>query len=171
MRTIFKALIPCVMALSLIGWSGTANAGGSIGGGIHYLRNLGDISNSTVNLDQNSIGLIGSYQHSLALLKVEGNIEYIFNYIGTDKAMWEPSAYVLTNGVIYGGAGIGIGHIDGDWQNDPFYALRLGVNFGLAGLALDVFGTYRFQNDSELKATTGEDLDSITFAAVARFGM
>jgi hypothetical protein len=171
MRTIFKALIPGVLALTLIGWSATSYAGGSIGGGIHYLRNLGDISTSTVNLDQNSFSLIGSYQHGLALLKVEGNLEYIFNYIGTNNSMWEPSAYVLTSGLIYGGAGIGIGYIDGDWQNDPFYALRLGVNFGLAGLALDVYGTYRFQNDSDLKALTGEDLNSVTFAALVRFGM
>ncbi len=171
MRTILKALIPGVLALSLIGWSAAANAGGSIGGGVHYLRNLGDITKSNTGLDQNSFSLIGSYQHSLALLKIEGNLEYIFNYIGSDKSMWEPSAYVLTSGLIYGGAGIGIGYIDGDWQNDPFYALRLGVNVGLAGLALDVYGTYRFQNDSDLKAVTGEDLNSVTFAALVRFGM
>ena len=31
-----------------------------MGGGIHYLRNLGDIDESGIDLDKNSIGIIGS---------------------------------------------------------------------------------------------------------------
>jgi hypothetical protein len=47
--------------------------------------------------------------------------------------------------MIYGGAGIGIGHINGDWQSDPFYALRLGVAIPIGKLSGDIYGTYRFQ--------------------------
>ena len=34
---------------------------------------------------------------------------------------------------------------------------------------LDLFGTYQFQKDEDLKKLTGDDLDSVTFAAVLRF--
>ena len=70
---------------------------------------------------------------------------------------------------IYGGAGIGIGHIKGEWQSDPFYALRAGVDLPLTLMDFDVFGTYQFQKVQDVKNLTGDDLDSVTFAAVVRF--
>ena len=170
----FKRLMIAALAVALVApvLVSTANAGSSIGGGIHYLRNLGDLKkDSSVDLSQDSFSLMGSYQWSGPLLKVEADVEYIFDYIGSSNAMWQPQAYVLVGGMIYGGAGIGIGYIDGDWQNDPFYALRAGVNLGLAGLNLDVWASYRFQSDDDLKALTGEDLDSLTFAALLRFSL
>ena len=38
--------------------------------------------------------------------------------------MWIPQGWALVGSVLYGGAGIGIGNFDGEWQDDPFYALR-----------------------------------------------
>lgn len=147
----------------------TAFAGSNIGGGIHYLRNLGDIKD--YGYEENSFSLMGSFQFAGPLLIFEADLEYIFDYAGTDEAMWEPQAYILVGGLIYGGAGIGIGNIDGEWQDDPFYALRAGVNLPLAALNLDLWASYRFQSDEELENLTGEDLDSITFAALVRFGL
>ena len=167
----------CILLVAsvLVTWTGAANAGGSIGGGIHYLRNLGDITDDgAIDLNQNSIGLIGSYQYDMRMFKVEGDVEYIFDYVGTGNPMWEPSAWGLVGlGTLplYAGAGIGIGYTDNEWQQNPFYALRAGVNVPLAKMGLDVYATYRFQSDTELKNLTGEDLDSLTFAAVLRFGM
>jgi hypothetical protein len=63
-----------------------------------------------------------------------------------------------------------IGYTDGDWQKNPFYALRAGVQFPLGGLALDGYASYRLQKNKEIEDITGEDLDSITFAALLRFG-
>ena len=148
-----------------------ANAAGtSIGGGLHYLRNLGEIDeDESLDLSKDSFGLIGSVKNNMGLLSIEGQVEYIFNYIGTDEGMIIPSAWLLAGNFIYGGAGIGIGHIDGEWQSDPFYALRAGVNFPLGGLNLDAYGTYQFWSDDDLEDLTGEDLDSVTFAAVIRF--
>jgi hypothetical protein len=40
----------------------------------------------------------------------------------------------------------------------------------VGGIGLDVYGSYRFQEDEEIEDLTGEDLDSLTFAAVFRFG-
>jgi hypothetical protein len=157
--------------LSMIGMANTANAGGSrIGGGLHYLRNLADIQDdSGIDWDNNSFGIIGSFQHQTTLLKLEADVEYVFNYAGTDEAMWIPSGWALLGQTIYAGAGIGVGYIDGEWQNDPFYALRAGVDLPLGGMSLDVFGTYQFQKDEDFEDLTGEDLDSVTFAAVLRF--
>ena len=60
-------------------------------------------------------------------------------------------------------------HTDGDWQDHPFYALRGGVDLPLGGMALDAYATYQFQDGGELENLTGEDLDSLTFAAILRF--
>lgn len=169
----WQGVIVLLMGTTLM--TGAANAGGSLGGGLHYLRNLGDITDDgAIDLNQNSIGLIGSYQYDIRMFKLEGNVEYIFDYVGTGHAMWEPSAYGLFGlGALplYAGAGIGIGYTDDQWQQNPFYALRAGVNLPLGQMGLDLFATYRFQSDTDLKNLTGEDLDSLTFAGVLRFGM
>ncbi|HEX5133188.1 MAG TPA: hypothetical protein VFX92_11970 [Candidatus Krumholzibacteria bacterium] len=158
-----------IVGVILSTWAGGALAGSKIGGGIHYLHNLGDIKDA--GLEQDSFSLLGSYQFAGPLLKFEGDVEYIFNFAGTDKSMWQPQAWVLVGGLIYAGGGIGIGYIDGDWQNDPFYALRGGVDLALASFDLDLYASYRFQSDDDLKNLTGEDWDSITFAALLRFGL
>lgn len=163
--------IALVAAVSLAGIR-DANAGFNIGGGLHYLYALGDIDEDNPDLNKNAFGIIGSVQFAGPMLKLEGNIEYIFNYLGSDLAMWEPSAYVLLGGLIYGGAGIGVSKLDEaeNWS-DPWYALRGGVNLPLGGMGLDLYATYRFWSDDDLEDLTGDDLDSITFAAVLRFGM
>lgn|SRR5262245_47194511 len=160
-----------IAAALLVAAVGTARAGRTIGGGIHYLRNLGDITNTgTIDLDQNSYSLLGSVKGDLGMLKVDGQVEYIFDHVGTGHEMWQPSAWLLAGGMLYGGGGIGIGYTNGAWQANPFYALRAGAEVPLGGLALDAYATYQFQSDAELKNLTGEDLDSITFAAIVRFG-
>ena len=169
-----KRLMALIWVVSVVGlFAGNASAAGlNVGGGLHYLHNLADIDeNGFQGWDSNSFSLLGSVQFPLGLIKLEGDIEYIFNYAGSDEAMWVPQAYALIGGLIYGGVGVGIGYIDGDWQNDPFYALRGGVNLPLGGMGLDVFASYQFQNDDELKDLTGEDLDALTFGAILRFGM
>jgi hypothetical protein len=160
-----------IAAALLVSAAGPARAGRTIGGGIHYLRNLGDITNSgTIDLDQNSYSLLASIKNDMGMLKVDGQVEYIFDHVGTGHEMWQPSVWLLAGGMVYGGAGIGIGYTHGAWQANPFYALRAGAEIPLGGLALDAYGTYQFQSDAELKSLTGEDLDSVTFAALLRFG-
>ncbi len=140
-----------------------------LGAGLHYLYAMGDIDTNDPDLSKNSFGLIGSIQFPASLITLEGDVEYVFDYIGTGEGMWEPQAYALIGGLVYGGAGIGVSNFDGEWT-DPWYALRGGVNLPLASLGLDVFATYRFWSDDELENLTGDDLDSITFAAILRFG-
>jgi hypothetical protein len=143
-----------------------------VGGGIHYLRNLGDITDDgSVDLSQNSVSIVGSALFDLGLISLDGQLEYVFNYVGTDEALWQPSAWALLGGLVYGGAGIGIGYTDGEWQEAPFYALRAGVDLPLGSVDLDAYASYRFQGDPAIEALTDEDLDSITFAVLLRFAL
>jgi hypothetical protein len=131
-----SGIVAVALAAGLIGWGSGAGASGRLGGGVHYLRNLGDVKNdggvSSASFDKNSVSLLGSVQSGGGLLRLEGQLEYVFNYLGTDEPMWQPSVWILTPGRIYGGGGIGVGYIDGDWQKDPFYALRAGLDLPLA---------------------------------------
>lgn len=169
-RKRFVALLSCVVAVGILAQAGTAAAGLRLGGGIHYLRTLGDIKDAE-GFDENAIGIMASATYSFAMVRVEGDVEFIPDFGGTDEAMWQPQAYALVGNFIYGGIGTGIGYIDGDWQSEPFFALRAGVDFVLAGLDLDAFTTYRFQKDEDLKGFGSDDLDTITFGALIRFGM
>ena len=167
-----RCVLVLAVVIGLVTVCGTARAGSSIGAGIHYLRTLGDITDDgAIDLNQDSFSLLASYKTSMGLIKLDGQVEYIFDYLGTDEPMWVPSAWALIGSTIYGGAGIGIGHTDGDWQTNPFYALRAGVEVPLGGMALDTYASYQFQSGAELEDLTGEDLDSLTFAALLRFGL
>lgn len=161
------AIVIAAFGLLVPTWVISADAGSQVGGGLHYLRTLGDIEAN--GFDQNSYSILGSYQYTGgSLLKFEGDVEYVFDFIGSSNAAWVPQAYVLAGGLIYGGVGIGITNFDGEWASEPFYALRAGVDIPLAKFHLDMFASYQFWNDDDLKALTGDDLNSITFAAVLR---
>ncbi len=169
MKSISKFLVPVLLGLSLATTAGVARAG--LGVGVHYLHNLGDLqANGVEDFSQNSFGLLGSLQFGAGLIKFEGDVEYIFDYVGSGNSLTTPSAWALIGGMIYGGAGIGVGYWDGDFMDNPWYALRGGVNLPLGKLGLDVYGAYQFWTDDQIKNLTGDDLDSVTFAAVLRFG-
>ena len=159
------ALFAVVLATSAL----TAPAAaGSLGAGVHYLKTVGDIKDDP-NWDKNALGFIGSYQHGAGLLKLEGDVEWINDFGGTDHSMIQPQAYVLVGSSLYAGAGIGIGYIDNGWQDSPFYALRAGYALPLAAFKLDGFASYQFQNTKALEGLTSDDLDSVTFGLIARF--
>jgi hypothetical protein len=156
------------VAVVLPALSGNAMAESRFGGGLHYLRNLGDIEDN--GFDANSFSILGSYQHAGPMLKLEADVEYVFDVFGTDEGAWLPQAYVLVGNLIYGGAGIGISYFGDDWADRPFYNLRAGVDIPLTGMYLDVYATYLFWSGDDLEDLTGDDFDSVTFAAVLRFG-
>lgn len=149
--------------------AGAASAGTRVGGGVHYLRTLGEIKDHP-DVEENSFAFLGSVAFSGALLRAEANLEFIPDYIGSGEAMWQPQGYLLLGDFLYGGAGIGVGYLsDFGWQ-DPFYMLRAGVDFMLGGLDLDVFSTYRFQKVKDLKGLGSDDANAVTFGALIRFG-
>jgi len=164
-----------VLLLVLLGVLGAASAshaqlGLRVGGGIHYLRTIGDIKDDAT-FDENAINFLASVQLGAGLVKFEGDLEWVPDYGGSDESLWQPQAFVLVGNLIYGGGGIGWGYIDGEWFDEPFYALRVGVDFPLGGIHLDVNANYRFQSTKVFESVDTEDLDSITFGAIVRFGL
>lgn len=167
MRNAFTGIaVMCALLVASI--SGPAECGGSLGGGIHYLRTLGSIKDNS-EWDPDAIGFLVSYQYDLTLLRMEADVEWIPDYGGTDEALIQPQAWALLGSLIYGGIGIGIGYWDGDWQDNPFYALRAGVDLGLSSVTLDAFASYRFQTSKVFDDIDENDLDALTFGAIVRF--
>lgn len=159
-----------VMVLLTACAAGTADAGLRVGGGIHYLRTVGDLKDAE-GFDKDAVAFLGTVKYKLTMLTVEGDLEVIPDYVGSDELMLQPQAYALIGGLIYGGVGIGVGHLSNFGWQDPFYALRAGVDLNLGLVDLDVFASYRFQKAKDLEVLGEDDLNSITFGALVSFGM
>ena len=159
-----------ILALLAVGFVADASAGLRIGGGIHYLKTVGDIKD-TPDFDENAIGFLGAVKYKTSLFTFEGDLELIPDYIGSSKMMWQPQAYAFIGGLIYGGAGIGVGYLNSFGWQDPFFALRAGVDFMAGPIDLDIFASYRFQKAGDLSALGEDDLNSITFGALINFGL
>jgi hypothetical protein len=143
------------------------------GVGLHYLRTIEEFDDFD-GFSQNDFAIFGSLAFPIAIVRVEGVVEWIPDYIGSDEHLIQPAAYgFLDLGLIYGGLGIGIGYLTGDlggWANNPWYGLRAGVEFGLGGLALDGFISYRFQSASFSDEIENLNLDAFTIGAQIKFG-
>ncbi len=160
----------CLLVLSLVlaGALAMPAQAGRIGGGVEYMKTLGDIKDEE-EFDSDALAFLGSYQMDLTMFKVEGDVEWVLDFGGSGKSLILPQAYVLFGDFIYGGVGIGTATFDGEWASDPFYALRAGVLLEMDSMDLDVYALYRFHDTDVFEDLGDQDLDSITFAAQVRF--
>jgi len=148
-----------------------ADAGSSIGAGLHWLKTYGDIKDNP-DFNSNNVSFWGSYQYSLPIFRVEGDLEWVPDYGGSGKSMINYQAYGLAAlGLLYGGIGIGMSYYDGGFLDDPFYALRAGVDFPLGPLHLDVNANFRFMDTKILDNLGSQDMNSVTFGAFARWSL
>lgn len=138
-----------------------------LGGGVHYLRTVGDIKDDE-GFDENATGILGSVMLPLPAVRLEGIVEWIPDW-GGGSSMVQPQAWALLGAFLYGGVGVGIGWTDDRWQDRPFWALRVGLNLELGGLNLDGFGSYRLQSTDEIEGVGRRDLDTVTLGAILRF--
>lgn len=169
MKRLFVTVVLVFGFLLMSGAGDPANCGHRFGGGIHYLRTLGDIKDNP-EWDSNAVGFMLSYQFKIPMIKFEGDLEWIPDFGGTKHTLFQPQGWFLLGGLIYGGIGIGWNYIDGDWLGDPFYGLRLGVDLGIGGIGIDGFAQYRFLTTKVLEDLDEEDLNSISFGVIVRFG-
>ena len=139
-----------------------------IGAGAHYMKTVGDIKDAE-GFDSNALNLVLALKMGLGLIALEGDSEWVLDYGGSSKTLWLPQVFALVGGLIYGGAGIGIGYLDGEWFDRPVYSLRAGVNLPLGPVAVDVNASYQFMNSSAFEDVDSEDLDSVTFGALIWF--
>lgn len=169
-------ILVIVLVLALVASFSAPAAATQLGAGVHYLRTLDELEelDTAQDVSQDDFSIFGTLTFPAGLVKIEGNVEWVPNYIGSDEHLIQPAAYgLLPLGPLYGGVGIGIGYLTGDgagWASDPFWALRAGIEFGLGGLALDAFAAYRFQNANFVDGAEDLDLDALTIAAQVKFG-
>ncbi len=162
MKPLHKILLILAIPLVFLGSTATESEAG-FGLGLHYLNTLGDIKDAD-GFDSSALGFLGAYSFGLGLINFEALVEYVPDY-AFGKDMIQPQGYAFIGGFIYGGAGIGIGHINSEWQSDPFFALRGGVKFSV----LDVFTSYRFQKWDALGDLGSDDVNTLTFGAMFKF--
>ena len=182
-RIVLLALITLIPALALaqsadstapaVAATTSAGDGGGgrrfqLGAGIHYMKTVGGIQDSP-EWDSDAANFLVAGKCPLGPLSLELDSEWSLDFGGSDKTLWMPQAFGLVGGMIYAGAGIGSGYIDGEWFNNPFYTLRVGVILPLKVTKLDVNANYYFIDSSAFDNISSEDLDSVTFGAVLWF--
>lgn len=144
-----------------------------LGVGLHYLRAIEEFE-GVDEVSRNDVSVFGTMTIPFLLARVEGNVEWAPDYLGSEESLIQPAAYgLMPFGLFYGGVGIGIGYLTGDdggWASSPFYALRAGTQIGFGGLAVDAFASYRFQSASFVDGAEDVDLDTLTLAAQVKFG-
>lgn len=161
-----------LLAVGIIGLAvsmqeGRAESENRFGVGANYWTVLDNID--AHNIDKNGFSGLVSYQRRLgALLALEGDVE-IFpkNFQGITDTAYAPEAFVVLGSTIYGAAGAGILYADSKFANEPFYALRAGLNLEiLPRIFLDLNVNYRFAKTTDLSATA-KDIDTNTLLAGA----
>lgn len=166
------ALLSLVLAVAIAAPASAVQ----LGAGLHYLRTLDDANFG--DFSQNDFAILGSVSFPFAVVRVEGDLEWVPDYVGSDEHLWMPSVYgFLDLGLAYGGVGIGWSYLTGDfggWGSNPWYALRAGVQIGLGGLAVDGFISYQFNSASygfEWDQVVDDlSLDAFTVGAQVKFG-
>lgn len=141
-----------------------------LGVGANYWTVLDDLDDD--NIDEDGFSGLVSYQYKLAaLLKLEADLEvFPKGFQGIDRVAFAPEAYVVLGSTIYAAAGIGILYADSDFADDPFYALRAGLDLEIIPqLYLDLNVNYRFLETTDLSDTAKDiDTDTLMLGAALR---
>lgn len=159
-KLILSLLLPLIL-------SAPALAEHRIGGGVNYWRMIDDIDID--NIDKDGLSYLVSYQYRMALVGLQADVEFLPDMFGDDAIA--PAAYVLVGAGIYAAAGIGIINLDGDFADDPFFALKAGLDLEvLPEIYLDISASYRFNSDVKLEDAIDDiNSDTVFLGAAARF--
>lgn len=140
-----------------------------IGAGANYWTVLEDID--VENVDEDGFSYFASYQYRPTLIGLQADLEFLPDRFGEDAIA--PAAYLLLGKAIYAAAGAGILNLDGEWADDPFFALKAGLDLEvLPHVFLDVSASYRFDPETELEdAVDNIDTDTVFLGAAVRLGL
>lgn len=140
-----------------------------IGGGANYWVALDDLDDEDV--DEDGFSYLLSYQHWWNFLGLEVDVELLPDRFG--ESAFAPEAYLLFGSTIYAGAGIGIQSLDGEFADEPFFALRAGLNLELLpSTYVDISANYRFNDSAQLEDDqTDIDTDTVFLGAAVRFAL
>jgi opacity protein-like surface antigen len=121
------------------------------GVGVNYWRMMDDID--VHNIDNNGVSWLLTYQYKLSnMVKVEADLEvFPDGFPGFDDTTCAPEVYLVVGSTIYAAAGVGILYSDGDFANNPFFALRAGLDVEIIPrIYLDLNVNYRFADSADL---------------------
>ncbi len=92
------------------------------------------------------------------------------NYIQLEEPIYCPAAYLIVGKGLYGGLGVGTYFYDGEFIEDVFYALRVGLAVEIVPhLILDLNVNYRVDKWSGIKeADDNIDTDNVLFGGAVR---
>ncbi|MFO7534137.1 MAG: hypothetical protein R6X19_00370 [Kiritimatiellia bacterium] len=141
-----------------------------LGAGANYWVVLENLDDEDIrDLDEEGFSYFASYQYWPTLLGLELQVEMMPDWIGQDDA-YAPQAYLLLGGTLYVGAGAGILYFDEEWADEPFYALKAGLNLELLpSLFLDIAANYRFNNKTQFEDNDSDiDSDTVFLGAALR---
>ncbi len=146
---------------------GQARAENRLGAGINYWVALDDVDVESV--DDNGFTYFLSFQKRGTLLGFELNLEYAPDRFG--ESAWAPQAYVIAGSGLYAAAGIGIVYSDSDFADDPFFALKAGLDLEiLPEIFLDLSANYRFRDKAQFDDSASDiDTDTVFLGAAVRF--
>ena len=138
-----------------------------IGAGANYWVALEDLDE---DFDENGFSYFISYQFRPGWAGLEFAGEMLPDRFGEDA--YAPEAYLIIGKIIYAAAGIGWIYSGSEWADDPFVALKAGLELPLFDrLFLDVNASYRFDSDAALDdAFEDIDTDTVFLGGAVRFG-
>ena len=168
-----KKLIMLIVAIVAFGLFQTStradeDSDTQIGVGAHYWISLDDID---TDWDENAISYYVSFRYNPSLWGIEANVEYYPKETLFRKAAYEPQAFFILGNTLYGGIGLGWLYSDGDWADDPTYALKAGFNIKLFdAIGLDINANYRFNSFDDFDEDGKKiDMNTITLGAAVRY--
>jgi hypothetical protein len=168
----YHAVVVAAALALLCGATAHAETSSRIGLGFHYWKALKDVDADDV--DEDGLAWLISYKLvPSSLLNFQADIEMLPDgYAGSDKKVFAPQVSVVVGSSFYGAVGIGMLYSDGDFGEDPFYALRAGADFQLLPkLFGDLNVNYRFENWDYSEVKSNIDVDTLTLGAVLRLAL
>lgn len=140
-----------------------------IGGGANYWVAIDDID--TDDVDDDGFSFYGSYQYWMGLIGLELDLEFLPDRFGESAVA--PQAYALIGKAVYAGIGIGTVYSDDEFADEPFFALRAGLNLEiLPGVFADIYGNYRFNDKADFDNDEKDiDTDTIFLGAALRIAL
>ncbi|MEW6259706.1 MAG: hypothetical protein AB1547_07325 [Thermodesulfobacteriota bacterium] len=116
-----------------------------LGVGAQYWKVVNSIDVEHINKEGFS-GIVSYQLIPTSMLKFELDLEVAPDgIIIPDKTAYAPQAYIIVGKGIYAALGIGIWYANDKFMDEPFYALRAGVDLEvLPSVYLDVNANYRF---------------------------
>lgn len=139
-----------------------------LGLGGHYWKSVDDIDVS--DIDEDGFAMVVSYQYKPTLFGFQFDVEIADEQLtGKKKTVYSPQAFLIVGGLVYGGLGIGTHYSDSDFADEPFYALKAGLDFELLPhIHLDINANYRFDNWDLDEVSEDIDTDTVTLGLVGR---